>query len=146
MKTHLSIITGLLFLLIPAVTSAQNEVSSVQKSVREIGLNIRPNERAPRTRTISNLLDLKHDAVEKNAKIVVLARPEICHKPLYFEQRQLERHGVKRKCQLVGQTAHFFSKAVLFPTHAFHPKSKCWTLSDQDLPSIPTIPPCSSRF
>ena len=52
----------------------------------------------------------------------------ICHKPLYFENRQLERYGHSHGpvLQPIHSTAHFFVRLVTLPYHtAIHPSNEC---------------------
>lgn len=52
----------------------------------------------------------------------------LCHKPLYFEQEQLERYGHSAGPVMgpIRSSAHFFGSLALWPYHtAIHPANEC---------------------
>jgi hypothetical protein len=63
-----------------------------------------------------------------NPQTVTWTASSLCHKPLYFENEQLERYGHSAGpfLQPIHSTAHFFSSIFWFPYHtSINPPNEC---------------------
>ena len=115
----------------PQADAARSQLLPEDRSIRSLTANIAPQAGKMPQDIAAERFDERFDAFAVRpweGQMYFWDAPDFCHRPLYFEQVNLERYGYThcRALAPLASTAHFLTSAVGLPYNmAVHPRREC---------------------
>ncbi|MDX1948440.1 MAG: hypothetical protein SFU86_23835 [Pirellulaceae bacterium] len=115
----------------PQAEAARSQLLPDERSIRKLTIEIAPQAGVMPQNIAAERFDEKYDAYAFRpweAQIYYWDAPDFCHRPLYFEQVNLERYGYThcRALAPVVSGAHFITSTLALPYNmTVHPRREC---------------------